>query len=228
MGEVQAQAARSVNGRPPGRNPPMLILWGRINSLNVQKVVFALEECGVAYERREAGMAFGVVNTPEYRAKNPNGLVPLLEDGDAAIWESNAIIRYLAAKYAACTLWAEDPAERSLADRWMDWLATALNPAFSPAFYHLYRIAPEKRDPAAIAASVAATEPMMAILDSHLDRNAFLAGARFTMAETALGPAVHRWLHLPVERKSRPNVERWYRAIAVRPAAGPALPLPLS
>lgn len=205
----------------------MLILWGRLNSLNVQKVAWTLEEIGLAYERREAGLVFGVVNTPEYRAKNPNGLVPLLEDGAAVIWESNAIIRYLAAKYASGSLWAEDPAERSLADRWMDWLVSAYNPAFAPAFYNLFRIAPEKRDPQAIAASVAATEPQMAILDAHLATRPYLAGETFTMAELALGPAVHRWLHLPVERRSWPHVERWYRALAARPKATIGLPLPI-
>jgi len=206
----------------------MLILWGRMNSVNVQKVVWALEECGVAYERRDAGMAHGVVDTPDYRAKNPNGLVPLLEDGGTAIWESNAIIRYLAAAYAPGRLWAADPAERSLADRWMDWAATVYAPAMTPAFYNLFRIAPEKRNGEAIAASVEATEKQMALLDAHLARHDFLAGKAFTMAELALGPLVHRWLNMPVDRRNRPAVARWHASLAARPGAAKGLPLPVS
>ncbi len=102
----------------------MIRIWGRLNSVNVQKVVFAAREAGVAFERIEAGGPFGIVKTPEYQAKNPNGLIPLLEDGDFVLWESNAIVRYLCAKYAHATLYPEPLAARADADRWMDWQAT--------------------------------------------------------------------------------------------------------
>jgi glutathione S-transferase len=190
----------------------MLIIWGRLNSVNVQKVVWAAGECGLAFERRDAGMQFGINSSPDYRAKNPNGLIPLVEDGETIIWESHAIIRYLAATYAAGTLWAHDPAERSLADRWMDWTATAFNPAMNAAFQQTIRTPPEKR----------------ALLDAHLARQEFLAGAHVTMAECALGPFIHRWLNLPIKRQPHANVWRWYETIRARPAAVPALPLPVT
>lgn len=206
----------------------MIILHGRITSVNVQKVVFALGECGVAYERREAGGAFGVVDTPEYRAMNPNRLVPVLRDGDLVLWESNAIVRYLAARYAAGRLWPEDPGARALADRWMDWQQTVLNPALGPAFHGLVRTGPEKRDAAAIEASRAKTEKAMEILDGHLAGRHWLAGEGFGMAECVVGASVHRWLNMPIAREPRPHVERWYQAVFARPAARDALPLPIA
>ena len=105
----------------------MTVIWGRMNSVNVQKVVFAAGEVGLAYERREAGGPFGVVNTPEYRAMNPNGLIPVLEDEGLVLWESNAIVRYLGARYGQGTLWAQDAGQRAMADRWMDWQQTVFN-----------------------------------------------------------------------------------------------------
>ncbi len=206
----------------------MLIIWGRLNSVNVQKVVWAAAECGVAYERRDAGMAFGINKTAEYLAKNPNGLIPLVEDGETVIWESHAIVRYLAAKYAIGTLWAVDPAIRSLADRWMDWAATSFNPAINPAFHGLVRTAPEARNMAAITAAVELTEQRMALLDVHLGKQAHLAGEDFTMAELALGPFIHRWLNMPVSRQPRPHVARWYKGLMARPASAAALTLPVT
>jgi glutathione S-transferase len=206
----------------------MIIIWGRINSVNVQKTVWAAGECGVAFERRDAGMAFGVNTTPEYLAKNPNGLVPLLEDGAVSVWESHAIIRYLCASYAKGTLWAEDAATRSLADRWMDWTATAFNPAIGPAFHQLVRTPADRRDAAAISASIEQTEKRMALLDTHLEDNTYLAGDSFTMADIALGPFIHRWLNMPVERREHAHVTRWYELVATRPAAAAALVLPVT
>lgn len=206
----------------------MLIIWGRINSVNVQKVVWAAGECGLAFERRDAGMAFGVTTTPEYLAKNPNGLIPMVEDGDVVLWESHAIIRYLCATHAAGTLWALDPAERSLADRWMDWTATSFNAAMGPVFLQTVRTPPEKRDMAAIEAGIALTEKRMQLLDKHLAQNRHLAGGNFTMAEIALGPFIHRWLNMPVERQDHAHVARWYQGIAARPAASAALLLPVT
>lgn len=206
----------------------MIILHGRMTSVNVQKVVFALGECGVAYERHEAGGAFGVVDTPEYRAMNPNGLVPVLVDGDLVLWESNAIVRYLAARYAAGRLWPEDPGRRALADRWMDWQQTVLNPALGPAFHGLVRTAPDRRDPAAIEASRAKTEAALVILDAYLAGRDWLDGDAFGMAECVVGASVHRWLNMPIAREPRPNVERWYRTVFARPSAPAALPLPIA
>lgn len=206
----------------------MIRIWGRLNSVNVQKVVFAARETGVAFERIEAGGPFGNVKTPEYLAKNPNGLIPLLEDGDFVLWESNAIVRYLCAKYAPGTLYPEPLEARADADRWMDWQATTLQPAMGPAFMQLVRAPAAERNAAAIEESARKTEPLMAILDAQLAGRAFVCGAQFTMADIVLGCAAHRWFGLPLARAARPNVERWYAALMQRPAVDGVLTLPLT
>lgn len=206
----------------------MIRIWGRLSSVNVQKVVWAAREAGVAFERIEAGGPFGIVKTPEYLAKNPNGLIPLLEDGDFVMWESNAIVRYLCAKYAPGTLYPQPLEARADADRWMDWQATTLQPAMGPAFMQLVRAPAAERNAAAIEESARKTEPLMAILDAQLAGRAFVCGAQFTMADVVLGCAAHRWFGLPLARTARPNVERWYAALMQRPAVDGVLTLPLT
>ena len=206
----------------------MIRIWGRLSSVNVQKVVWAAREAGVAFERIEAGGKFGIVRTPEYLAKNPNGLIPLLEDGDFVLWESNAIVRHLCAKYAPGTLSPEPLAARADADRWMDWQTTTLQPVMGPAFMQLIRAPAAERNTTAIEESARKTEPLMAILDAQLAGRAFVCGAQFTMANIVLGCATHRWLGLPLARTARPNVARWYAALMQRPAVDGVLTLPLS
>lgn len=203
-------------------------LWGRLNSINVQKVVWCLAALGLDHERVDAGGAFGVVGTPEFGRLNPNRLVPVLEEDGLVLWESNAIVRYLAARYGAGTLWPEDPGRRALCDRWMDWQATQFTPIFGPAFMGLVRTEPARRDMAAISQSVAKGEECAAILDAHLAAARFVGGDGFTMGDICVGCAAHRWLNLPCERRPRPHLERWYAAIRDRPAAASVLTLPLS
>nr|WP_256515567.1 glutathione S-transferase [Alsobacter ponti] len=203
-------------------------MFGRITSTNVQKVVFALEVLGLAYERRDAGGAFGVVGTPEYLARNPNGLVPTLEDDGLVLWESNSIVRYLAARYGRDTLWVDDPGQRALAERWMDWQIAEFAPAMGPAFMHLVRTPAEKRDPAIIEASRVKAERLLGILDAHLAGRDALEHGRLTMADIVLAPNIHRWLNMPIARQPHPNVERWYARLRALPAAARALPLPVS
>ena len=117
----------------------MLKIWGRKNSSNVRKALWCAEEAGIAYERVEAGGAFGVVNEPEYLARNPNGRVPMIEDGDLVLWESNAIVRYLSARYALGTLYAEDPMERAQAEKWMDWSTSRMAPLYSDLIWGIMR-----------------------------------------------------------------------------------------
>lgn len=206
----------------------MLTLWGRLNSINVQKVVWCLEELGLSYERHDAGGPFGVVDTPEYRAKNPNGLVPVIEEEAFVLWESNAIVRYLAAKHDADGLWPRDLRVRADADRWMDWQATTFTPATHQAFHGLIRTAPEKRDASAIGASVGKAEPMAALLDRHLADRPYVAGDALTIGDIATGAAAHRWLNLPTPRQPRPNLERWHRRLLERPAAARVLVAPIT
>src|SRR5437899_6349013 len=132
----------------------MLKLWGRINSINVQKVLWALAELKVPYERTDAGLQFGVVNEPFYRRMNPNGRVPTIEDDGFVLWESNAIVRYLSEKHGAGTLWPNDLRQRADADRWMDWATSTVAPAITPVFWGLIRTPAEKRDLKAIEEGV--------------------------------------------------------------------------
>ena len=205
----------------------MIRLWGRISSINVRKVLWTLQETGVPFERIDAGLAYGVVNDAAYVAKNPNRLVPLLEDGDFVLWESNAIVRYLCAREAS-PLYPQDLQRRADAERWMDWQQTTLNPAGSPGFKQLIRTPEAQRDPAVIAASVAATEPLFAQLDEHLARQPFMAGDALTMADIPIACEVHRWWGLPLPRPAWPHLERWYAQWLALPASRGVLDLPLS
>jgi glutathione S-transferase len=206
----------------------MLKLWGRLNSINVQKAVLALEELGLPYERTDAGLQFGINRSPEYLAMNPNGLVPLLDDDGFVLWESNAIVRYLCAKYAAGTLWPEDLKIRADADRWMDWQTATLSSAMGPGFMGLVRIAPEKRDADAIAASLAKTTKLVAMLDAHLAGRDYIAGAAYSMGDIVLAPIMHRWFNMPCERAAAPHAERWYATLMQRPACARVLTLPIT
>jgi glutathione S-transferase len=206
----------------------MLKIWGRISSLNVRKVVLAAAEVGIPFERIDAGAAFGIVKTPEYLAKNPNGLVPLVEDDQVQLWESNVIVRYLCARHAPDTLYPLALPARFDAERWMDWQQTTLGPAGRTAFLQWIRTPADRRDPQAIAQSVAATEPLMAMLDQHLARQPFMAGDRLTMADLPIACEVHRWSNLPQPRTARPHLDRWYEGIVARPSARGVLDLALS
>jgi len=206
----------------------MLHLWGRISSINVRKVVWAVQELDQPVQRTDAGGQFGLVREDDYLGRNPNGLVPLLEDGDVRLWESNVIVRYLCARYAPGRLYPEALAARFDAERWMDWQQTTFNPAGRNAFWQLVRTPVEQRDEALVAASVAATEPLLAMLDMHLATQPFMAGETFTMADIPVGCEVHRWFALPLERPALPNVERWFRTLCELPSARGVLDQPLS
>jgi glutathione S-transferase len=202
-------------------------IWGRISSINVRKVVFTAQLLQVPFERVDAGAGFGITRTPDYLARNPNALVPTLEDGEFALWESNVVVRYLCAKHSAGELYPQDLRPRFDAERWMDWQQTTLNPAGREAFIQLFRTPQEQRSPQAIAASVAATEPLLAILDAHLARQAFMAGDRLTMADIPVACEMHRWWGLPLEHPRHPHLQRWYDGLRALPAARGALDIPL-
>ena len=197
----------------------MLKIWGRLTSVNVQKVVWCADELGLEYERVEAGGQYGLVNTPDYRAMNPNGLVPVIDDSGFVLWESNAIVRYLAAQYGAGSLWPADVRMRADADRWMDWQAVSLNPSIGPAFIQLIRTLPEKRDLAVVENARIETEKKLGVLNAHLATREYVAGSRFTMGDIPLGCSVDRWFKLPLARESHPHVERWYAGLRERTAA---------
>jgi glutathione S-transferase len=205
-----------------------LKIWGRMSSINVKKVVWTAQELGLEFQRNEAGGQFGLVKTPEYLRLNPNALVPVIEDGDFVLWESNVIVRYLCAKHSPGQLYPSDLRERFEAERWMDWQQTTFNPASRQGFWQLIRTAPEQRNAQAISDSNAAVEALLATLDAQLGRHAFVAGDRFTMADMVLGCEAHRWFGLPQPRESWPNVERWYQGLRARQASAGVLDMALS
>jgi glutathione S-transferase len=194
----------------------------------VKKVTWLCEEIGLPYQRIDAGLAFGVVNTPEYRKLNPNGLVPTIDDDGFILWESNAIVRYLAAKHAAGTLWPADPKVRADADRWMDWCSTTLAPAFVPVFMALVRTPPEKRNPQAIEDATKKTAEVLARLDGALAGRNFVIGDQLSMADIAFGGLVYLINNVAFDRPKLANFDAWYARISARPAFRKVVALPVS
>jgi glutathione S-transferase len=194
-----------------------ITMWGRDTSANVQKVRWALAELGLPYEHIQLGGRYGGNRTPDYLALNPQGLVPTLRDDDLVLWESHAIVRYLAAKYGAGRLWPERIADRAESDRWTDWTATTLQPAWIETFYLFYRTAPGERDGAAIAQSREAAERAFALIDGRLAATRFLAGDQLTYADIVAGISMFRWTTMGLEgRKSFANVDRWHADLRAR------------
>lgn len=206
----------------------MLKIWGRKNSINVQKVLWCCDELTIPYERIDAGAQFGVVDTPAYRKLNPNGLVPTIEDGDFVLWESNAILRYLAAKHGEGKLWPQDLRARADANRWMDWHMSVLWFHLRPLFVELVRRTPDKRDPKVIEGAQKKSMEAMKILEAHLTGRAYMVGADFTMGDIPLGCAIYRWMNLPIERPKLPHIDAWYERLKQRPAYRQHIMLPMS
>lgn len=206
----------------------MIRIWGRLSSINVQKVVWTAVDLELDFTRLDAGGPFGGLDTPEYGLLNPNRLVPVLEDDDFVLWESNAIVRYLAERYGKNKLWIDALAHRAKADRWLDWQATTFAPLMMPAFIGLVRTPEEERNELAIADSVAQCGLLVNILERELEQRPYLGGENFSIADIAVGAQVHRWLHLPIQRAPSPVLREWYERIIHRPGAVAALGLPLA
>ena len=206
----------------------MLRIWGRTNSVNVQKVLWCCAELGITYQRIDAGMHFGVVTTPDYLALNPNALVPTIEDDGFVLWESNVIVRYLASRYGNGSLYPADIQMRFAAEKWMDWQATTLWPTFRAVFMGLVRTPPERRDHAAIAAGQQESLRVLGALDGQLARTRFVAGESLTMGDIPVGASIHRCFALGTEREKLPNVARWYDELTERAGYRENVMLPLS
>lgn len=198
----------------------VLRIGGRANSVNVQKVIWACDELAMPFERFDAGGAFGIVDTPAFRRLNPSGRVPTLEDGDFVLWESNAIIRYLALKAGpSATIYPHDIRDRARVERWLDWSLASLQPAERPMFWGVVRTPPEKRNMAEIEASRDATAKCWAIVNAHLEGREFVEAGCFTLADLVLGAYVHRWYGLSgIELPEFPNLTAWYARLRQRPA----------
>ena len=192
----------------------MLKIWGRTSSINVQKVMWAVAELGIAHERVDAGLHYGGVNEPWYRAMNPNGRVPVIDDEGFVLWESNAIVRYLAARHGAGALCPADPKARADADRWMDWATTTMAPVMTPLFWGLIRTPAEKRDIKAIEAERVKMEEVMTLLDAHLATRPFVAGDAFTMGDIPVGCFTYRWRALPIIHGAHIHLARWFARLS--------------
>lgn len=206
----------------------MLKIWGRNNSVNVQKVLWCCEEMQIQYQRLDAGGSFGVINTPQYRALNPNGLVPTIEDGPFVLWESNTIVRYLTAKHSAGKLWPEDLKVRAEGDKWMDWQISMFWPSFRPLFWNLVRTPVDQRDEQAIEESRLKTGEILEYLDTHLKNRMYVAGEHLTAGDIPMGCAIWRWMALPIERPVLANLQRWFDTLRERPAYKSVVMLPVT
>jgi glutathione S-transferase len=208
-----------------------LRLWGRINSINVRKVMWTAQYLKLPIERIDAGAAFGVVNTPEFQAMNPNAMIPVLQDGDFTLWESNVIVRYLCEKYSSGDLYPTDAQRRFNAERWMDWQQSELNRASGPPFVQWFRIAPEKRNAALIEESTRKTQHWLSIIEAHLNKQAFMADDQLTMADIPILCEVHRWWavrKISGNAIAYPAIERWYAPLFEHPASRGVLDIPVS
>jgi glutathione S-transferase len=207
----------------------MLRLWGRTNSSNVMKVLWLLEELGAAYERIDAGGAFGKTDTPAYRAMNPLGVVPTIEEDGFNLFESNAILRYLGSTRPGGTaFYPAEPQARARVDAWLDLQQTALNAPQSVVFVGLVRTPPEQRDNAAISAAVARAGHIWGLLDAQLVGKDFILGPAISLADIAFGVHAHRWFAMPIARPDSPHLHAWYARLLERPAYKAHVAQPLS
>jgi len=207
-----------------------LTIWGRRNSVNVQKVLWCLSELDLAYQRIDAGMAFGRNHEPDYLAMNPNGRVPTLVDGDFVLWESNSIMRYLVLNYGAGSpIYPEAPRRRAGVERWLDWTLSTLQPVERPVFWALVRTPVEQRDIAAIQRDADAAAAQWRIIDHQLQTRRFIEGETFTLADIAIGAYARRWLGVSgIHKPHFAHLERWFSELAVRAGFAQFVAPPLS
>lgn len=207
-----------------------MTIWGRANSVNVQKVLWCLAELDLPYTRIDAGMAFGRNDTAEYLAMNPNGRVPTLVDGDYVLWESNSIMRYLNLAYGkGSPIYPLDAKRRAAVDRWLDWTLSTLQPVDRPVFWGLVRTPPEQRDMAALQEAADAEAVVWRVVESQLATRRFIEGDQFTIADIALGAFARRWFGVEgVTRPKQPHMERWFAQFAQRPGFQKHIAPPMS
>lgn len=194
----------------------MITVWGRRNSMNVQKVMWVLGELALDYERHDVAGSFGFPE--DYARLNPNGVVPTIEDGDLVMWESNACVRYLARTYGKGSLWPDDPAMLAHGDQWMDWTASRMNPAFFQVFMNMIRVPAARSNPDQLARGSAACAELAGLLDRHLAQSDYMAGDTLSIGDISLGCVMYRYFNLEIERPDVPHLEAWYARLCERPA----------
>ncbi|WP_421994873.1 glutathione S-transferase family protein [Roseococcus sp.] len=198
----------------------MLTIWGRKTSSNVQALMWCVGELGLPYERHDAGHRYGGTDTAEFLAMNPNGTVPVLRDGESEpLWETGAILRYLAGHYGQPPFWPEEGQARAHVDKWAEWAKINVTLGFTvPIFWRVVRTAPADQDPAAIGDAVAKLDPLLGIAEAQLARTAFLAGDALTLADIQFGHVLFRYFDIPIPRPDRPMLRRYYETLTERPA----------
>ena len=206
----------------------MLKIWGRANSVNVQKAVWATAEIGVAFERVDAGMALGKNNEDWYLELNPNGKIPLLQHEGFSLWESNVIVRYLCQTFSMGKLCREEVELRFLAEQWMDWTVSELGPAMHPVFWGLVRTPPEERNQQAIESGIKACIMLFTMLDKHLQHSGFVCGSDFTMGDIPAGAMAYRWFNMEIDRPVLEALQEWYEKLLERPAYREHVVMPLT
>lgn len=197
----------------------MLTIYGRRSSSNVQKVMWLAGELSLAHAHVPLGGDYGGLSDESFLAINPHGLIPAIRDGDVVVWESHAILRYLASTYGRGKFWSDSAAERSQADRWMDWAQSSWQPSFvSGVFWGWYRLPAEHRDEKSIAAAIQACSKHMRLLNKVLADRPYLTGESLTLADIPIGASLYRYFTLEIERPDVPNVEAWRRRLEARAA----------
>ncbi len=206
----------------------MIQILGRPNSINVQKVMWCAAEIGISVERNDIGGAFGGNNTDAYLAKNPNGVVPTLVDGDFFLWESNAIVRYLCERQGAAPWFPQSLHDRAHCNQWMDWYLTSLHASMTTIFWQLIRTIDEDRDHAALNGAIEKASVTWALLDTHLQSRDFVTGDELTMGDVPVGCSAYRWHTMDFDRPELPNLKRWWDRLAARDAYQQHVMLPLT
>lgn len=198
-----------------------LIIWGRGNSINVQKVLWTCEDLSIPFRSIDAGMEFGVNKTPEYLAINPNGLVPSIDDAGHLLWESQAVMRYLVRKSKTQankdSLYPADPLAASMVDQWLEWNSTTVWPAMRPLFWGWVRLKENERDPIALEQNRLQMIKNFEMLNQRLKITKFVAGDYFTLADIPLALIAYRWFNIPIERTDFEHINRWYLEVCNRP-----------
>jgi glutathione S-transferase len=197
----------------------MLTILGRPSSFNTQKVLWLADELGLIYQHIAVGGSFGGLDTPQFLAMNPHGRVPVIDDDGTVVWESHAILRYLAARYGGHQFWSDDPGTRARAEAWMDWVQTTLQPDFLiGVFWAFYRTPEHARNWQTIRTKVARCGRHFRLLDNILSERPYLGGDNLSLADIPAGTALYRYFELDIDRPSVPSVETWYRRLQSRPA----------
>lgn len=198
----------------------MLTIWGRKTSSNVQALMWCVGELDLRFHRHDAGHRFGGLDTDAFRKLNPNGTIPVLQDGDhPPLWETGAILRYLANAYGGNAFWPRDPVQRAEVDKWAEWAKINVAMDFTvPVFWQVVRTAPAEQDQNAIEQAVAALDSKLALADTRLSENTYLCGPDLTLADIQLGHILYRYYDIAISRAVLPNLRRYYDRLTERPA----------